>query len=179
MEELPQSRHQHHHADKAVNHGGDTRQHGDRLLHKAFDGLRRHFCQIHRRQESDRHADDDGSGGSVDAGENEGENAVFRLRRRGRPFLAEQEMETSPICRMAGMPEMIKYMVIRSTQPTVISPRIRKIPWTTASKMFDLCFMLSAFREGLPFCRIEKLAPPCGGAVARLLSRWREPHRKR
>ena len=49
VKELPQSRHQHHHADEAVNHGGDTRQHGNRLLHEALDGLRRHFCQINRR----------------------------------------------------------------------------------------------------------------------------------
>ena len=69
----------------------------DCLLHKAFDGLWRHFRQIHRRQESDGYADDDSPGGAVDAGENEGENAVFRLRRRGRPFLAEQEMEQADL----------------------------------------------------------------------------------
>ena len=97
VEELPQSRHQHHHADKAVNHGGNARQHGDCLLHKAFDGLWRHFRQIHRRQESDGYADDDSPGGSVDAGKNKGKNAVFRLRRRGRPFLAEQEMEQADL----------------------------------------------------------------------------------
>ena len=38
-----------------------------------------------------------------------------------------------PICRMAGMPEITRYTVISSTQPTVTSPRIRKMPWMMCS----------------------------------------------
>jgi len=46
---------------------------------------------------------------------------------------------TSPICRMAGMPETTKYTVISKTQPTVTNPSIRNIPWTAVSSS---CFLL-------------------------------------
>jgi hypothetical protein len=38
-----------------------------------------------------------------------------------------------PICRMAGMPDRIRYTVISRTQPTVTSPKRRKIPWISFS----------------------------------------------
>lgn len=48
----------------------------------------------------------------------------------------------SPICRMAGMPEMIRYTEISSTQPTVINPSTRKIPCMKFSKN---CFFFMLF----------------------------------
>ena len=48
---------------------------------------------------------------------------------------------TSPISLMAGMPEIIRYTVMSSTHPTVISPSRRKMPWTTFSN--TLFFFIS------------------------------------
>ena len=41
---------------------------------------------------------------------------------------------TSPIFRMAGMPETIRYTLMSSTHPTVIRPRSRNTPCTTVSR---------------------------------------------
>ena len=49
---------------------------------------------------------------------------------------------TRPISRMAGMPELTRYTVMSSTLPTVIRPRIRKMPWTVFSSRRFLLFML-------------------------------------
>jgi len=41
---------------------------------------------------------------------------------------------TSPICRMAGMPETIRYTLMSSTHPTVMRPRSKNTPCTTVSR---------------------------------------------
>ena len=41
---------------------------------------------------------------------------------------------TSPIFRMAGMPETIRYTLMSSTHPTVMRPRSKNTPCTTVSR---------------------------------------------
>ena len=39
-----------------------------------------------------------------------------------------------PVCRMAGMPETIRYTLMSSTHPTVMRPRSKNTPCTTVSR---------------------------------------------
>lgn len=45
----------------------------------------------------------------------------------GSHFLPNRKL-ISPICRMAGIPETMRYIDIRSTHATVTSPSIKKMP---------------------------------------------------
>ena len=95
MEQLPNARHQHHHAHKTVDHRGNARQHGHRLPHDFLDGFGCHFCQIHGGQKANRYAQQDCPGSAVDAGEDKGKNAVLRLRCRGSPFRSKEELHNT------------------------------------------------------------------------------------
>ena len=92
MKQLPDPRHQHQHADKAIDDRRDAREQADRGFHDGAELFGRHFRKEHGRQKADRHADQDRAAGAVDAREDEGENAEFRFRRRRGPFAAEQEL---------------------------------------------------------------------------------------
>ena len=92
VKQLPDPRHQHQHADKAIDDRRDAREQADRGFHDGAELFGHHFRQEHGRQKADRHADQDRAAGAVDAREDEGENAEFRFRRRRGPFAAEQEL---------------------------------------------------------------------------------------
>ena len=104
MEQLHHSRHQHHHADEAVHHAGYARQQLHRRAHDRRDPSAGHLGKEHRRQQAHGHADDDGSQRAPDAGEDERQNAEFRLGGSRLPFGAEQEVEQAdlPDGRQAG-----------------------------------------------------------------------------
>ena len=63
--------------------------------------------------------------------------------------------EISPILRIAGTPAITKYMVIRSTDTTVIIPKIRKIPATIRSKA--RCFFIQILIPFFCFQEFQKL----------------------
>ena len=133
MKHLADARHEHEHAYETVDHRRDAGKQAHGRGHDAADARRGDLCQIHRRQKADRHAEHDRARGAVYTCENERQDTVGRLRRRGRPRLAEQE-RMSPICRMAGMPETIRYTLMSSTHPTVMRPRSKNTPCTTVSR---------------------------------------------
>ena len=47
----------------------------------------------------------------------------------------------NPISRIAGIPDIIRYIVISSTDATVTSPSIRNTPWMIVSSSFFLFFI--------------------------------------
>ena len=51
----------------------------------------------------------------------------------------------SPISFMAGSPEIIRYTVIKSTDPTVTIPKTKNMPWIIFSSNC-LCFIFSTLK---------------------------------
>ena len=72
VKQLPDPRHQHQHADKAIDDRRDAREQADRGFHDGAELFGRHFRKEHGRQKPDRHADQDRAAGAVDAREDEG-----------------------------------------------------------------------------------------------------------
>ena len=63
------------------------------LLHHGLHPGRGHLGQIHRREKANGNAQQDRPRRTVNAGEDKGQDTVGRLRRRRRPFIAEQERD--------------------------------------------------------------------------------------
>ena len=108
MEQLPDTGNEHQHADKAIDDRRNTGKQTDRRFHDGAEFFWRHFGKKHRRQESDGHAEQDCAAGAINAGENKGENAVFRVGGRRGPLGAEQEFPEADLCdgRQAGQDQI-------------------------------------------------------------------------
>ena len=91
MEDLADARHEDQHTHKAVDHGGNARQHAHGHLHGILHALGRELGQIHGSQKTDRYAEQNRTGRAVDACEQEGQNAEGRLGGSRIPDLSEQE----------------------------------------------------------------------------------------
>ncbi len=85
-------RHQNHHADETVHHGRDARQQIHCRAHQAGQTGRRYLGQEHCGHEAHRYAQDNGPGGAVDGGKDEGQYAEFGLGGGGGPLSAEEEV---------------------------------------------------------------------------------------
>ena len=68
---------------------------------------RRYLGQEHCGHEAHRYAQDNGPGGAVDGGKDEGQYAELGLGGGGGPLGAEEEVH-QPISRMAGRPDTIR-----------------------------------------------------------------------
>ena len=93
MKHLADARHEHEHTHKTVDHRRDAGKQAHGCGHDTADARRGDLRQIHRRQKADRHAEHDRARGAVYTCENERQDAVGRLCRRGRPRLSEQERD--------------------------------------------------------------------------------------
>lgn len=92
VEGHPHRRHQNHHADETVHHGRDARQQIHCRAHQAGQTGRRYLGQEHCGHEAHRYAQDNGPGGAVDGGKDEGQYAEFGLGGGGGPLSAEEEV---------------------------------------------------------------------------------------
>ena len=92
VEGHPHRRHQNHHADETVHHGRDARQQIHCRAHQAGQTGRRYLGQEHCGHEAHRYAQDNGPGGAVDGGKDEGQYAELGLGGGGGPLGAEEEV---------------------------------------------------------------------------------------
>ena len=93
MKQLANAGHQHQHTHQTVYHRRNARQQTHSGLHHRLHPGRGHLGQIHRREKADGNAQQDRPRRTVNAGEDKGQDAVGRLRRRRRPFIAEQKRD--------------------------------------------------------------------------------------
>ena len=91
MKGLANGGHQHQHADQAVNHRRDPREQAHCAVERTLHALGRDLGKVYRRQKADGHAEDDRTRRAVYARENEGQDPVMRLCRRGLPHLPRQK----------------------------------------------------------------------------------------
>ena len=97
MEYLTDAGHQHQHTHQTVHHGGDACQQTDGGGHHRLHFRRGSLCQKHGGHEADGHAQQDRARRTVDAGEDEGQDAEFRLGRRGVPLRAKQKVDKADL----------------------------------------------------------------------------------